>query len=407
MRADFKLEVIPLGLRLLQSVRALLRSTEHSAEWSAALQPVLERIARAPLARPDRFERVEADGLREVEWPGRTACAGDDDVVRALAALHGHDRSPRPDEAHAGQSAEWSAGLPPVPAQIARAPRVRVHRGERFEADASWPRHTGFVHADAVVRALASESERDRPARPDADHAAFALPVDTHRAGAAVVVAARAPHALPGDVLERLRPYVGDAAQAIKVHDDEHADHLARQHRAQAVSMGADVYFARGRYKPHDAHGFALLAHEAVHVAHASRDDAAAQRTSARGLSDEEALAAAVEADALRFTTQPGRRSGRPARSATPAPSAPVARSSALAPAWPSPARSANGAAAHGDAAPTPSPAPAARPMTAAIDRALPAPPPASPPTIDMESLRQTLMRDLMNQIRTDMERGG
>ena len=45
------------------------------------------------------------------------------------------------------------------------------------------------------------------------------------------------------------------------------------------------------------------------------------------------------------------------------------------------------------------------RPMAAANDRTLDAP--ASGVAMDMEAMRQTLMRDLMSQIRADMERGG
>ena len=87
------------------------------------------------------------------------------------------------------------------------------------------------------------------------------------------------PQPLPDGVRARLRSQVGAAADQLRVHDDEPAHRLARQHAADAVSFGSDVYFAGNRYQPHDASGFALLAHEAVHVAHATRPDAPWQRT--------------------------------------------------------------------------------------------------------------------------------
>ena len=50
-------------------------------------------------------------------------------------------------------------------------------------------------------------------------------------------------------------------------------------------------------------------------------------------------------------------------------------------------------------------PAPSVRPMTAASDRPLDMVSPVPP--LDMERLRQVLARDLMRQIRAEMERGG
>jgi len=193
------------------------------------------------------------------------------------------------------------------------------------------------------------------------------------------------PQALPPDVRERLRWQVGDAARDLRVHDGEQADWLARQHRADAVSLGPDVYFARGRYQPHDSRGFSLLAHEAVHVAHAARDEVGSQRGSLSGLAAEESAAHAVERAALR---------GGPAASHPGF--APFSRT-------PGAARA---TAARAEAAPAASSSSSAqRPMAASSDRAVDVPPAA--PAMDMESLRQTLMRDLMNQIRADMERGG
>lgn len=184
--------------------------------------------------------------------------------------------------------------------------------------------------------------------------------------------------ALPDSVRERLRSQVGPAADRISVHDDETAHRLAREHDADAVSVGTDVYFARGRYRPYDSHGFALLAHEAIHVEHATRPDALWQRTGAPALAAEEASAHAVERLALRGMPAdlPHRFSPRPSQGLA---------SPALAPAVTAAA--------------------AQRPMRAGADRAFETAPSGS--AMDMEAMRQTLMRDLMSQIRTDMERGG
>ena len=52
----------------------------------------------------------------------------------------------------------------------------------------------------------------------------------------------------------------------MRVHDDARADAIARAHAADAVTLGADVYFRQGRLAPDDRRGEALLAHEASHV---------------------------------------------------------------------------------------------------------------------------------------------
>lgn len=183
---------------------------------------------------------------------------------------------------------------------------------------------------------------------------------------------------LPGHVRERLRAPLGPAVDRLRVHDDEAADRLARGHGADALSMGADVFFARGRYRPHDSAGLALLAHEAVHVAQALRPDAAWQRSGGAALAAEEAQAQAVERAMRRGESLP---SLPPRTARAPAPvAAPLAAAAAAAPA-------------------------AQRPMAAAAERALTDP--GSGPALDLEALKQSLMRDLLSQIRSDMERGG
>jgi hypothetical protein len=182
--------------------------------------------------------------------------------------------------------------------------------------------------------------------------------------------------ALSDGVRERLRNEVGPAADRVRVHDDEGAHALARRHGADALAIGPDVYFGRGQYRPHDSRGFALLAHETVHVEHATRPDANWQRTGAAALAAEEAMARAVES-----AQRGGAPGGAPRTFARPPAAEP-----AQAPAGP--------------AAPTP----AAQPMAAAADRALTAAPASA---FDLDAMRRTLMRDLMSEIRADMERGG
>lgn len=174
-------------------------------------------------------------------------------------------------------------------------------------------------------------------------------------------------------VLQRLERVVGPAAQAVRVHDGPAADRLARAHHADAVTVGADVHFAEGRYRPEEPLGFALLAHEATHVAHALAPDVGWWRTSAAAARGEEAAARSAESAALR----------------PPSPAHPDRTARGPAPARPIPTKA--GAAIH------PAAAPADRPG---------APEPIATPAVDVEALRQGLLRELREQIRTDMERG-
>jgi hypothetical protein len=181
---------------------------------------------------------------------------------------------------------------------------------------------------------------------------------------------------LPAVVRERLRPRVGEAAEAMRIHRGERAHRVAEAHRADAVASGSDVYFRRGRYRPHDDEGFALIAHEATHVSQSLRPNAGWRRPLLAEVAAEEAVATAVERSIRRPSEEPW---AAPAAVAAPAR---TAERPAVAP-----------------------PTPTARPMTAAADRPLDMVAPA--PLLDMERLRQSLARDLMRQIRAELERGG
>jgi Domain of unknown function (DUF4157) len=72
--------------------------------------------------------------------------------------------------------------------------------------------------------------------------------------------------ALDAGVRGRVAAALGDDLADVRVHADEHADHLSRAVAARAFTTGADVFFARGEYRPGTAAGDQLLAHELAHV---------------------------------------------------------------------------------------------------------------------------------------------
>jgi hypothetical protein len=205
------------------------------------------------------------------------------------------------------------------------------------------------------------------------------------------------------DVHARLRALTGAEIPQARVHRNSAADAVARAHRADAVTYGNDIYFRQNRFAPHERYGFALLAHEATHVAHAQRQKARGQRSTGSGNDEQEAAASATEI-AARIGAQRidiDRRDVRGLRSAAPhsAPLAPTFTDSQLSVA---PAVSAVSAAA----TPSDPGAGAVPPMAAASDRDL-TPSSGAFAAVDMEALRRWLMQDLKEQLRTEFERGG
>lgn len=62
--------------------------------------------------------------------------------------------------------------------------------------------------------------------------------------------------------LQELKP----AAREARIHHDGRADRMAHRLQADAVTIGADIFFRYGRFEPESPKGFALLSHELTHV---------------------------------------------------------------------------------------------------------------------------------------------
>ena len=81
-----------------------------------------------------------------------------------------------------------------------------------------------------------------------------------------------------GDVLRHGRIPPG----AARLHTDAAADLVAAAHHARAVTVGSEIYFARGEFAPGSARGDELLTHELTHVAQAQRGELT--RAAAKGI---------------------------------------------------------------------------------------------------------------------------
>ena len=59
----------------------------------------------------------------------------------------------------------------------------------------------------------------------------------------------------------------GHDFSAVRIYDSAEAAAMTRARSAQAMTVGADIYFSRGRFAPRSTEGSALLGHELAHVA--------------------------------------------------------------------------------------------------------------------------------------------
>lgn len=71
---------------------------------------------------------------------------------------------------------------------------------------------------------------------------------------------------IPGHVRAPLEQALDADFSGVRVHADAGADRLSRSLRASALTTGQDIFFRRGTYAPGSGEGYALLAHELVHV---------------------------------------------------------------------------------------------------------------------------------------------
>ncbi len=89
----------------------------------------------------------------------------------------------------------------------------------------------------------------------------------------------------------------GDAVAGARVHTGGLANALSRAVAARAFTVGRDVFFASGEYRPHTTPGRRLLAHELAHVVQQHRAPAGA-RLHATQPGDDRERAAEVAAEA-------------------------------------------------------------------------------------------------------------
>jgi hypothetical protein len=146
--------------------------------------------------------------------------------------------------------------------------------------------------------------------------------MDTRTAGPALEqrpgVLQRMPEGGPGHDLDpatraKMAGAFGEDFSDVRVHADAAAARLASGENARAVTVGREIAFAAGQYRPGTVVGDALLAHELAHVRQQRGADEAAVSTARDPAGEIDADSSAVEAVA-RLHGPPDARTGKPIR---------------------------------------------------------------------------------------------
>jgi hypothetical protein len=83
---------------------------------------------------------------------------------------------------------------------------------------------------------------------------------------AAIAASQGAGKALDRSVASALAPTMGTSLDGVRVHTGDGAAALARAVTARAFTVGNDIYFGRGEYRPGTSDGNELIAHEVAHT---------------------------------------------------------------------------------------------------------------------------------------------
>jgi uncharacterized protein DUF4157 len=78
-------------------------------------------------------------------------------------------------------------------------------------------------------------------------------------------------HSLDQSTRERMETGLGYDFSRVRVHADANASAANRAVNSNAFTVGHDVVFGDGQYRPHTADGQRLLAHELAHVVQQAR----------------------------------------------------------------------------------------------------------------------------------------
>jgi hypothetical protein len=197
-----------------------LRDESAAARWSFASTALLPLQAKLAMSRPgDAFE-AEAD---------RTA----ERVMRMP-----------------GPSPAGAPGIAPAPLSISRYPAATLRRAEAEGTNENEEAPLSFSASDLLSR-------KETPGAASEVSASTAAEIAGMRGGGA---------ALPAPARDFFEPRFGYDFSRVRVHTDPRAARTTREVGARAFTVGRDIAFAPGEYRPETEAGRSLLAHELTHV---------------------------------------------------------------------------------------------------------------------------------------------
>ena len=100
---------------------------------------------------------------------------------------------------------------------------------------------------------------------------------------------------LPGQVEGTLERMLDVDLSQVGIHTDAQADQMARASNSTATTIGSDIYFQQGAYRPGTASGNALIAREVSHIQRAKLNGGAKGSLSASDQRDAQQVSAMVE----------------------------------------------------------------------------------------------------------------
>lgn len=371
-----------LGAQLVREARYHTSRKIPAFPWLQPLEITMEHLATLPVPSQDRFQRIDAMPSGYSFGAGALTYAD----MNIPTAFNGMVASGPNDQSFASPLQISVAGF--VGQTIGKHPTLTDQR----EYTDSIARPDSSVTEQYSLEPARSLFSAQMPATPEAatsrQHQAGTEPVRSLRAHTG---SALAPH-----IQQKVKRFVGEDAKHMRIHDDPASQAFAHAQKADAVTLGQHVFFARDRFHPEDEQGFALLTHEALHVVQAMRPGSSWRRATQAGTREEERQAATLEHQALAarhnasWESQPAM---EPTRS-------PFASQASVVPRHQGETGTVEVAATFTGSAPR------ERPMRAATDRiqednvtqqALP----------DVREFKRAVYRDLMRQIKMDQERGG
>lgn len=286
---------------------------------------------------------------------------------------------------HAHRAA-WSEASSNVHARYSSSSTSRYARVELRSEPASTSAYSSFVRGDVATSGVAAARRVAAPTQ-----ARAAAPASPGRP-------------LPPSVRDPLRPLLGPEVDSVRIYrsgaraDDSARDARGVPLRATAVALGKNVVVERAASRPQGSSFQALLAHEAAHAVWSQRASVGVARSTAVGRAKEERSADAVAALAMVGRTAPATRAPKSGTSPPPSGKSGRADVATAAGTWTAPLGSGSSQQST-----------ALRPMFGHEHAVEPTQGAASvaPPALNLEALKDAVLRELVQRIKCDAERGG